>query len=240
MKSKILVILGALVIVSALVFGLKSERNNPLPPVDSVDEVSPPTGGMVGTKATAIKQSAWTTFQNYLSFAKTHDLAGVKSLSYQTSDTCLDPKKIKECEGLMDSAYEYGKDLQEENFTHVWYDAKQIILSTNFQRQDFGTTTVGYNRSIIYFTRDTAGNPKLLSFNPDDGVIISRQDLDDAEIDRRIKSMTRDSDEDGVVDDIENCVGYAVEKDCPTKSNPTKKDTDGDGWWDGVEIFFKK
>lgn len=94
---------------------------------------------------------AWIVFENYLEFARVHNLNGVKSLSYQMSATCQDPAREAECFALMDSVYAFGSALKKEDFIHVVYDDRQIIAFTDAPAV-----------SILYFVRDGKGVLKIL------------------------------------------------------------------------------
>lgn len=253
MKNKILIAVGVILVVLTLVFGLKI--NKAKAPIGA-EEVSvatttvitassgTPPEAVATTKSeikTTLSHTTWTVFQNYLTFAKAHNLDGIKSLSHQLSPTCADATKTKDCNTLMDSAYSFGKDMKEKDFVVIWSDSKQIILSTDFKRQEIGTTTATYTRGVIYFTRDSKDNIKVLTFNPEDGIAINRDKIAPDQLEARLINMTIDSDQDGLPDTVETCAGFAVEANCPNKiTNPNKRDTNGDGWWDGVEIFFRK
>lgn len=247
MKNKILIVIGAILIISALIFGL---RINKVVAPKEIEQTPAATTTTVTTSSptsttseikTTISHTVWTIFQNYLTFAKTHNLAGLKSLSYQLSTTCTDSTKTSDCNALMDSAYFFGKDMKEKDFVNIWFDDKQIILSTNFTRQDVGTTTAGYVRGIIYFVRDAGGNSKVLYFSPTDGVAVNKSKIAPDQLEARLLDMVKDSDKDGLPDLVETCAGYAVEANCPNKiTDPNKRDTNVNGWWDGVESYFKK
>lgn len=242
MKNKILITVGAILIIGALIFGLKV--NKAKAPIESEEISTATTTVATSTKPeikTTLSHTAWTVFENYLNFAKIQDLAGIKSLSHQLSSACSDANTIDDCNILMENAYFFGKDMREKDFVNIWSDNKQIILSTDFKRQEIGTTTVAYTRGIIYFTKDLKNNIKLLTFNPEDGVAINRDKIVPEQLEARLINMTIDSDRDGLPDTVETCAGFAVEANCPNKvTNPNKRDTNGDGWWDGVEIFFRK
>ena len=90
-----------------------------------------------------LKAEAWTIFQNYLNFAKNHDLAGIRSLSHQISATCNDPLKEKECFTLMDSVYSFAGNLKLSEFKHIQSDERQIIMYTD-----------GPAVAMLYFTRN--------------------------------------------------------------------------------------
>jgi len=102
-------------------------------------------------KKAPISEQAWTVFQNYLEYAKAHDLAGVISLSHQLSDICNDPERQIECFALMDNVYEVASPLEASEFKHIQSDDRQIIMSTD-----------GPVVAILYFTIDTSGDPKVL------------------------------------------------------------------------------
>ncbi len=98
-----------------------------------------------------VNAEAWIVFETYLEFARTHNLDGVKSLSYQISAACQDLARESECLTLMDSVYAFGSTLKKEDFNHVYYDNRQVILSTDAPAV-----------AILYFTRDEKGVLKML------------------------------------------------------------------------------
>ncbi len=178
---------------------------------------------------------AWTVFQKYLEAAKKHDLKTVTELSHQLSDTCKDPNQTKGCNALMDNVYAYGGEMQQKDYVNIWFDDKQIILLT---KENFvATTTVrGIYKGFIYFTRGTSGNIKFLSFNPEVGAYVLTKDKSNEQVDAEIQAMIKDSDQDGLADYLETCRENALST-C-VKTNPEKRDTDSDGWWDGTEALF--
>ncbi|OHB10023.1 MAG: hypothetical protein A3G05_01890 [Candidatus Zambryskibacteria bacterium RIFCSPLOWO2_12_FULL_45_14] len=100
----------------------------------------------------ALSREAWTTFQNYLEFAKAHDLSGLRSISYQISPTCNDPAKEAECFALMDNVYNIASYFKLSDFRHIQADERQIIMYTD------GPVVV-----MLFFTRDLGGALKVLS-----------------------------------------------------------------------------
>jgi hypothetical protein len=103
-----------------------------------------------GTEA-ALSAKAWAIFQNYLEFAKAHNLTGLRSLSYQISATCNDQSKEKECFALMDSVYSIAHLFELGDFTHIQSDKRQIIMYTD-----------GPTVATLYFTGDESGSLKVL------------------------------------------------------------------------------
>ena len=109
--------------------------------------------GMVSffTIPDALSREAWTTFENYLEFAKAHNLEGMRSVSYQISPTCNDPTKQAECFALMDNVYNIASYFKLSDFRHIQADERQIIMYTD-----------GPGVATLYFTRDEAHVLKVL------------------------------------------------------------------------------
>jgi len=168
---------------------------------------------------------AWAVFENYLESAKNHDLTSLRMLSHQISDVCSNPEQEEACFSRMDYVYSLGIQFKREEFKNIWSDDKQIIMASDYTTIDdetFGSR--GMARMIIYFTRDGAGNPKILSFNGLDGNFVLKKDLSEEELDKHLLESIRDNDEDGLPNEID--------------PDPNKRDTNGNGWWDSIETFF--
>ncbi len=55
------------------------------------------------------------------------------------------------------------------------------------------------------------------------------------QIEAELQAMILDSDKDGLTDMKENCGGSMMGNKTCVKTNPNKDDSDGDGWWDGID-----
>jgi hypothetical protein len=188
----------------------------------------------------SIRDRAWNVLTSYLDRARNHDIAGVKALSHEQSATCADAKLQKECFALMDNVFEISKEMKKENFVNVWQDKNQIILSTELEKVKVEDLD-GYERGYAYFTVDEDNNIKVLNFNPNRGWYIDPKvgTTTSESIKLRFEAMMLDTDEDGLPDEQESCSGsYLGDPHC-TLTDPKLRDTDKDGWWDGVEYFFK-
>lgn len=184
------------------------------------------------------KDVAWSVFEKYLEYNKTRDLDGIRSTVYKLAPICEDPKTRIECESRMASAYSYGKGLEKENFTNVWSDERQMILASDFWIEDSDDMDIiGRFRSIIFFVKDSSGSWKVLSWSPTKGGATSKGTASDSELNERITIWSEDKDEDGIADYSEECLDKPNDENC-TKTDPKQKDSDGDGWWDGVEAYF--
>lgn len=251
-------ILGALVIIIAAIFIFNKQKNvSPAPIVSNNTETENNTatstetsGTTEPTNATETPQSfknvpfptsnqkeiAWSLFQKYLEYNKENNLDGVKSAVYKISDVCADVAPSDTCKARMNSAYSYGSALKKEEITNVWSDGKQIILATDFKVTS-GDNTINRARALIFFVKDDSGNMKMLSFSPARGSTVTKGGASEEELNDRLITYTEDNDKDGMADYIEECVGKSAESTC-VKTDPQTRDTDGDGWWDGVEALF--
>jgi len=103
--------------------------------------------------ATSVSLEAWQVVEEYLEYARTHNLEGIKSLSYKLSETCADESKQEECYGLMDSVYNIISLFKSTDFKHVLWNDRKITLFTDYKD---GT------RVALYFVRD---NDNILKIN---------------------------------------------------------------------------
>ena len=184
------------------------------------------------------KDRAWLVLQSYLKAAKGHNTEKVKSLSYQIGEACDNYNKntssTDDCNARMDTVYYLGKDLKKDDFKNVWSDSKQIILTTELKREE-NENLVGLSKAIIYFIINENGKIKLLKFNDSIGMSISKENRSMEEINNYLNKVMADDDQDGMLDDVEQCFGQ--EKSC-IKTDPQNRDSDGDGFWDGVQAQF--
>lgn len=165
-------------------------------------------------------------------------MEGVLALTYQVSEVCADEARRAECDERMENAHAFGEDMHREGMRILSADRNQMILVSDWL-EDFDNATFSITRSIIFFIRDN-GALKLLAFNPFDGPLIVKRGGEDREaVISRLYTMVADSDEDGLADTIETCEGRAPESGCLT-TDPNKKDTDEDGFWDSTQSFFFK
>lgn len=218
--KKILILIIFIALASATFFYIKQRRSES----DNV--------------ALGLRDAAWNVFQSYLNATKKHDLALLTKYSYQLSPTCKDPSKARDCEELMESAYLFGKEFKDTDFNHIAYDAKQVIIFSDYHSQLAGESP-SRMREIIHFVRDNE-SIKILAFSPFQGAFIIRTpEMATSTIQARLTNLVIDTDGDTLSDDEENCIGQTVAADC-VKTDPNKKDTDNDGFWDSTEAHFNK
>lgn len=201
-------------------------RNKAEAPIDSItgEENSTSTPVVIEEKPVQNltgKDLAWQTFQNYLSYNKSHDLEKVKSVVYKISPVCQSQASTTECFARMDAAYGVGSMMKKASMTNFWEDGKQAILSSEPKLID-NESQVGYSKEIIYFVK-VDGQLKLLRFYPSKTIALPKEGALDLEgIRIAAENGIADKDQDGLEDSRDN--------------EPSKRDADNDGWWDGTEI----
>jgi hypothetical protein len=225
-KQLILTILVALVVVVVMLyqqFGINF--NLPIPYFNNSD------------KPELLMEESLKTFDSYLSYAKDHNIEGLATLSHKLGPVCSDPEKLEECNALMDTVYQLGSEIEKEKLTITLSDKRQIILLSEYERVEDEFMT-GYKRTIIYFTRDEKGNPKLLSFNNSDGAFVLKTGLSSEITEDRLQKMIVDTDQDSLPDEAEVCTSPGQPAGC-SDTDPNNKDSNGNGWWDSIERFFR-
>jgi hypothetical protein len=229
MKNKEIILAGAILLLVLAIFGIKKF---------GIDINMPFNIGKFASKEEGLTEKAWNTFDQYMNFAKENDIEGVRSLSYQLGPVCSDPARVEECKGLLNGVYELGQEIKKEKFTNIISDKKQVILYGEYERYE-DADIIGHLRSIIYFTRDENGDLKLLSFNPTDGAFFLKKNItDDINVDDELRKMLKDRDTDTLPDQAESCIDENKLNAC-TNTDPKKRDTDGNEWWDSIEMHFK-
>lgn len=186
----LVVVLGTILVLAPASEGRDGPRNRPL-----FSGLSLPFSSKVPNLNDSFNvTAAWSTFQDYLKFAKAHDLEGVKSLSYQVSKACSNPETIVECEGLMDSVSQIGEEFKLEDFKYVFYDDKQIIMTTDYMLITEGLDKV---KIALYFVKSETGEPKVLGLK----LCFGEESGDNTCI--ITDPEKRDADQDGWWDDVE-------------------------------------
>lgn len=248
MNKKIIIIIGVLVLILILFFVFKNVSFAPMTetpqeetPKSNVEKIKiePNIPGITLPLSNAPEDVAWAVFQKYLGYNKDQNLEGVRSMVYKVASVCNDPKTTIDCKARMGSAYQYGSALKKEDFVNVWSDEKQIILSTDFWLESSkDLDQYGRFRSIIFFIKGTDGSWKLLSFSPTKGGATNKGAASQEEVDARLIRYTEDNDKDGIADYEEECLNKPDDLSC-VKTNTKIRDTNGDGFWDGVEALMK-
>ncbi len=219
--KKLIGILVALIIVVGLVWIVRK-----------------PVSAPISLNESQVQTLAWNTFAGYVAALKAHDLPALTSLSYQLSETCKDQKQIKDCYAKMDIVYDILKNFKQDEFTHVAYDEKQIIISSDWHVEQ-SDLAYGKARKVVYLTRKADGSAQLLSVTLPEEIIYTLIAKDDtpATLEKEVTTRIIDTDGDMLVDEVENCTYPNAPKTC-VKTDPTKKDTDGNGWWDSIDPLF--
>lgn len=188
-----------------------------------------------------VSERAWASFQNYLESYKTHDVKAIGNFSYnhKFGPECQsvlnnenDEKKRAVCFSNIDRVYKSIPNFKKTDFPHALSDSKQVILFSDSEIKEDGIQKTSFKK-MLYFVIES-GNIKPLAIDPGRGLSVNKENLSSEAIDEKLKERTVDSDQDGVEDSIENCVVKVSAGQC-VHTDPEKRDTDGDGYWDSIE-----
>lgn len=234
------------VVIEAQPLGKALGRRNPFsssftPVSQSLASTNAKENG-AGSVGIVVKPSAfkdpWVAFDKVLSSEKNHDINGINSASEKPFD--CGTATVGACSSLMDFLYRVQSTLIKSDFVNKWEDGKQIIFSSKPMKADTATSK-GYKVSFIYFVKDAAsGTVRLIGVKPNvrfsyDTV---NTDLTNSQIEKELQNMMLDSDLDGLTDVEENCEGAKQTEKICVKTDKDKRDSNGNGWWDGVEVLL--
>ncbi len=164
---------------------------------------------------------------------KNKDIESIKKL-YYTQPTVEESSQLKQ---QIPYLLEQNTKMNKSDYVDIWQDEKQAIYSTGLLKEN-NQESYGYKKGIIMFVNDKGGW-KILSKNEQIWSVPSiitagGAKITQAEADKSLKEMVIDKDKDGLTDNEETCSGnFKNTKDCK-KTDPNKRDTSGDGWWDGI------
>lgn len=195
-------------------------------PTSISDTISEPVTPLAPTPITATHQELWSIIERMKTALSGHDLETVKRLGYKPFPPCTDTAT---CNQLMDFLSAQIKDLRLVDYANQWINDRQAVFTTAVKIAP-GTQpnyqTASYSK--IFFIKDPVSRIwKLLQVASSD----SFSDTNKAEVE---KAMA-DSDQDGITDRREACLGASAYDSRCQKTDPTKRDTNGNGWWDSIE-----
>lgn len=142
-----------------------------------------------------VADGAWKTFVQYREYARLGNLEGIKSLSHQTSEECLDPERSAECADLMQTAFFFTEFIQEDMLNNYAYDEKQIVLSTDVIRLPEIEDPLMF---VLFFTRTEEGQARVLGLK----FCFGKEDSKEEEC-VNTNPETRDKDQNGWWNDVE-------------------------------------
>jgi hypothetical protein len=237
-KNKIVILIVGILVIIGVSFFVINRKDKKIIVEEKIATTTTPIE-IKKEVVVSIKDTAWAVFQKYLNYNKDKNLNGVKSIVYKVNSICASEIPTYECKNRMNSAYSYGSILKKDDFKNVSSDKNQIILSTDFWTENAKEIDqYGRFRSIIFFIKGNDGEWKLLSFSPTTGNALTKASSTEAEVDAKLISFTEDKDKDGIADYVEQCKQVSDKSTC-VQTDPTKRDTDGDGFWDGTQALMK-
>ncbi|KKR91768.1 MAG: hypothetical protein UU95_C0003G0024 [Parcubacteria group bacterium GW2011_GWC2_42_12] len=135
--------------------------------------------------------------------------------------------------------YEQSANINKDSYVNKWQDDKQAIYSTNSMKRD-DASFYGYKQGSVMFIKND-GSWKILLDSPERGWNHTKTNtnLTAVQIEKELQDMMLDSDKDGLTNMEEVCGGaHQYDSKC-IKTDPNKRDTNGNWWWDGIEANMK-
>ncbi|MEI6553043.1 MAG: hypothetical protein WCO09_00575 [bacterium] len=178
------------------------------------------------------KVDLWGIFDKSVLAVKNKDIKSYNKYSYTQVTPDQESQFLQYASFLLDIT----KKINKSDYVNKWQDGKQAIFTTLPQKTD-DDSQYGYKQGMIMFINKD-GLWKILSISPDRAWAISKSGTNHTatQIEQELQAMMLDSDKDGLTNEEELCLG--AKKGDPTcvKTNPNKRDTNGDGWWDGIRV----
>jgi flagellar basal body-associated protein FliL len=223
----VVIVLALVVLGGAMFLNYKASQNivglpiqqNPQEAIEASSPVSTEVLPEIEEKvvaSVAVTTDLWSLFDKLKEALKNKDFKSFNDFSYEKMP-------ISESGQFSEFAtFFYGEvsKLNKADFVNKWQDDKQAIYSTNPVKKEI-SGSASYSQDQISFIKD-GDSWKILKISSSVGT-----------------EKMIDSDKDGLTDDDENCAkSRAVDPRC-VKTDPNNRDSNGNGWWDGVEAGMK-
>jgi hypothetical protein len=171
----------------------------------------------------------WELINQLSEYQKAGDLNGIKSLILAENTDCSG----EECEIILEFFGIMIDSIRETEFINIWKDDKQTIFTTEI-KENITEDSVLLSRDAMFFAVDEEGDLKFLGFSTNSqGQNLNGTDRSLEDILEELRMKMSDLDKDGVSDYLEGCE-QSQSSSC-IDTDPQKRDTDGDGYWDGIE-----
>lgn len=241
-KNK-LVIAVAIIIIVAIGFYFFDKKTAVAPEVSAPQDnlslnnanASSSTSTLVTKGSSEVASDPWTAFDDAGNALKDADATAYNGFSFRQ----VGPKDLDQFHQMAPLIYKsYYMNLKKSDYVNHWQDNNQAIYFTTPARND-STDSYGYSeRRVMFVKTDNSWKVLAVSF-PAWSILKASSTGETADqVEQKLQSMMKDSDQDGVIDNDENCLGPDNANGC-VKTDPSKRDTNGNGWWDGIEDFMR-
>jgi len=132
------------------------------------------------------------------------------------------------CKDKIKAQLDVYENIDQNDYVYGWEDARQAILSTDMYKMTVRGNTY-YAKDFLYFYINKDGKRSILAYHTSSLETNSSVEA---------KLLFTDTDYDSLGTVREKCeTPYKNDPTCFV-SDPSIRDTDGDGWWDGLETFL--
>ncbi len=210
------------------------ENNNvEVVPIDNINKVDNLENS---SNSSLVSSDLWTIYDRMTLALENKDVKSFNAVSY----TQVTPDQASEFSQIAPFLHDQNLKTVKSNYINKWQDEKQAIYSTNPQKDD-GTEAYRYKQGIVMFINKD-GSWKVLSSGTEIGWNVLKKGTNNtaAQIEKELQAMLLDSDKDGLTNQDEICGGAKQYDTKCIKTDPNKRDTDGNGLWDGIEAALRK
>ncbi len=194
-------------------------------------EIDTKSASVTTTTTSTNKSDLWPIFDKMLVALRDQNISEYNKYSYR--QVPLDQRS--QFSQISSFLYSQSKNISKVSYVNKWQDAKQAIYSTEPKKVDT-EKSYSYVQSVVKFIY-TNNTWKVVNVNPEItwSIAKSTNKLTTAEVDAELRAMFLDTDKDGITDVEEKCIGsFQGDSKC-IKTDPNKRDTDGNGLWDGID-----
>jgi hypothetical protein len=239
MNKKIITIVALLAVLAAAVAFRPQEKTPPSVNPEEPAGEAPTAVVEPGESAPSLPSPSRTpqeTFQAYRDAAQASDREAIAAVSWKVSDACAS-ELTAECADRIRAVVTATENMEAGQLTVVIADDKQAILATPVR---FFETPDAYfaEQKVAYLARKD-GTWRVAGIDPGRLWSVPRTSvMPPEEAKKRLEADILDTDRDGVTDRMERCDLPPTMQWMPcTQTDPEKRDSTGDGWWDGIRQF---
>jgi hypothetical protein len=145
-------------------------------------------------------------------------------------------KKEEESKFKMVAALLYSMGVVDKNaVTTKWEDENQAIYLTDIKKSEDAKFYKNEYGRIVFIKEGMQW--KVGEVAGSIGLNVTKS-VSKESAEKMLQEMSLDTDQDGIRDQVEKCEGSKAADPKCVKTDPNNRDTDGNGYWDGVDAII--
>jgi hypothetical protein len=234
----VLVLLGFSAVFAIKIYKTDSKQKiNTETTVDNIEKTNisetfvSPSPAPENTNSVSTSSDLWTVYDKMILALKNKEIPAFNTVSYVQ----VTPDQVSQFSQMASYLYDESVKIIKNDYVNKWQDDRQAIYSTNPKKADDAEVYRYTHGSVMFVNID--GVWKVLSNSPEVGTSVSKKGTNRTatQIEQDLLLMMLDSDKDGISDQEETCSElYKYNSKC-VKTDPNKRDSNGNGLWDGID-----